>query len=231
MQSKLFKAGIAAVALLVTPLAAGAADIPRPVFKGPLRSVVAYYNWTGFYVGLNAGYGWGTSNWSSPAISNTPKGMLIGLTAGYNWQAGSMVYGFEGDFNWSMMKGDAPCGIATCETENTWLGTARLRVGYAFDRFLPYLTGGGAFGDIKANNTNPGFGTASATKFGWTLGGGLEYAFLGNWTVKGEYLYVNLGSFDCGTACSLTPPANVDFRANIFRVGLNYKFGPVMSRF
>jgi len=224
MKSKLFKAGMAAVVLLVTPLAAGAADIPRPVYKGPLRSVIAYYNWTGCY-------GWGTSNWSSPAISNSPAGMLIGLTAGYNWHSGSMVYGFEGDFNWSMMKGDAPCGIATCETSNSWLGTARGRIGYAFDRFLPYLTGGAAFGDIKASNTNPGFGTASTTKFGWTLGAGLEYAFLGNWTVKGEYLYVNLGSFDCGTACSPTPPANVDFRTNIFRVGLNYKFGPVASRF
>jgi outer membrane immunogenic protein len=234
MTSNWIKAGAAAVALLVTPLAAGAADIPMrpPVYKGPLRPVYSFYNWTGFYVGIVGGYGWGTSNWSSPALTISPKGGMIGATVGYNWQAGSFVYGLEADFSWSMMKGDTPCGIATCETKNTWFGTARGRLGYSFDRFLPYVTAGAAFGNVEAVNNNPGFGTASDTRFGWTAGAGLEYAFLGNWTAKVEYLYVDLGSFDCGTACTLTPPANVDFKTHLFRVGVNYKFGgPVFSRF
>jgi outer membrane immunogenic protein len=234
MTSNWIKAGTAAGALLATAFAAQAADMPvkAPFYKSPPRSVIAYYNWTGAYAGINLGWGSGTSTWSSPAISNSPTGMLFGLTLGYNWQAGSIVYGVEGDFGWSTVKGSAPCLVGTCETKNSWLGTARGRIGYAFDRFLPYFTGGLAFGDIKATNTNPGFGTATTTKMGWTLGGGLEYAFMSNWTAKFEYLYVNLGSFDCGTACSLTTPATVDFKESIFRVGLNYKFSsPLYSRF
>jgi outer membrane immunogenic protein len=232
MKSNWIKAGLAGAALLVAPLAAQAADMRMP-YKAPLRPVVAYYNWTGFYAGINAGYAWGSSSWSSPAISNNPKGMLIGLTLGYNWQAGNFVYGLEGDIDWSMVKGSAACGVSgDCETKNSWLGTARGRIGYAFDRFLPYITAGAAFGDIKATNTNIGFTGGSATKFGWTLGGGLEYAFLSNWTAKAEYLYVNLGSFDCGVSCGPVAPATVDFKANVFRVGVNYKFsGPVYSRF
>ena len=197
-----------------------------------LRSVVAYYNWTGFYVGINGGYGMGKSDWDTPAVSPDPKGGMVGATLGYNWQAGSIVYGLEGDWDWSMMKGSEPCGIAGCETKNSWLATARLRLGYAFDRWMPYITGGGAYGKIEATNSNLGFGSASSNKFGWTAGAGLEYAFLGNWSGKLEYLYVNLGSFDCGVACGLPVPDNVNFSANIFRAGLNYKFsGPIFSRF
>ena len=66
---------------------------------------------------------------------------------------------------------------------------------------------------------------------GWTVGGGLEYAFLGNWTAKIEYLYVDLGKFDCGVACGATPD-NVTFKENVIRAGLNYRFsGPIFSRF
>jgi outer membrane immunogenic protein len=234
MTSKLLTAGAAALALCITSLAAQAADMPTraPYYKGAPRSVVAYYNWTGFYAGINGGYGFGTSDWDSPAVSNSPSGGMFGLTVGYNWQAGSFVYGLEGDYDWSMMKGSVACGVATCETENTWLATMRGRVGYAFDRWLPYVTGGGAYGNIKATNLNPGFSSASASNFGWTAGAGLEYAFLGNWTAKVEYLYVDLGKFDCGTACGAVVPDNVGFSANVVRAGLNYKFsGPIFSRY
>jgi outer membrane immunogenic protein len=234
MTFKLIKAGVAILALCVATIAAEAAEIPikAPIYKGGLRSVVAYYNWTGFYVGINGGYGMGKSTWDSPAVSPDPKGATVGGTLGYNWQAGSFVYGLEADWDWSMMKGSAACGLANCETNNAWLATARLRLGYAFDRWLPYITGGGAYGKIEANNTNIGFSSASANRFGWTAGLGLEYAFLGNWSAKLEYLYLDLGSFDCGTACSVVTPDNVSFSANIIRAGLNYKFsGPVFSRF
>lgn len=234
MHFKLIKTGVAALALLAVPFAAQAADMPvkSPYFKGMPRSVVAYYNWTGLYAGINGGYGFGKSSWSSPVVSTDPKGWLIGGTVGYNWQTGAIVYGLEGDYGYSAIKGSAACGAATCETKNNWLATARARVGYAFDRYLPYITVGGAFGEIEATNTNPGFGTAKHTAMGWTAGAGLEYAFMGNWTAKLEYLYMDLGSFDCGTACSAAVPANVDFKANVVRAGVNYKFsGPLFSRF
>jgi outer membrane immunogenic protein len=217
------------LALLATSLSAKAADIPPPVYKAP-RSVVAYYNWTGFYAGINGGYGFGTSNWDFPPVSNKPKGGMVGGTLGYNWQSGSIVYGIEGDWDWSMMKGSVVCGIGTCETKNTWLATARARLGYAFDRWLPYVTGGGAFGNVKA--TNSVLSSASSTQVGWTFGGGLEYAFMGNWTAKLEYLYVDLGKFNCGVACGAVVTDNVSLKENVIRAGLNYKFsGPIFSRF
>lgn len=230
MTFKLFKAGAAAIALLATPLAAVAADIRPPVYKGMPRSVIAYYNWTGFYVGGTVGYGTGTSDWDFYSVEAKPKGMVYGATLGYNWQAGSLVYGLEGDYNFSNMKGSVTCAVAfTCETENTWFATFRGRIGYAFDRFMPYITAGGAYGNIKASiNTVPPV-SASESKLGYTFGAGLEYAFLSNWTAKVEYLYVNLGTFDTGFS---TPVVNnVSFDANVVRVGLNYKFsGPIASR-
>ena len=232
MTPKLIKAGVAAMALFATPFAADAADVKVPYFKGTPRSVIAYYNWTGFYAGLNAGYGTGRSEWDIPAATISPKGMMYGVTLGYNWQAGSFVYGLEGDYNFSNVKGSvADCGGVigvTCETSNTWLATFRGRVGYAFDRFLPYVTAGGAYGNIKAT-LSPAALTASESKFGYTFGAGLEYAFLGNWTTKIEYLYVNLGSFDTGFAAPVV--SNVSFSESIIRVGLNYKFsGPIFAR-
>ena len=100
------------------------------------------------------------------------------------------------------MKGSVTCAVVlTCETENTWLATFRGRLGYAFDRWLPYITAGGAYGNVKATtDPGPGLASASSSQFGWTGGVGLEYAFLGNWTAKIEYLYVDLGSFNAGLA-------------------------------
>ena len=149
--------------------------------------MVAYYNWTGFYVGINGGYGWGTSNWSTvPTASNKPKGWLAGGTLGYNYQVGSIVCGLEGDFDWADVKDSVACApVVTCETKNTWLATFRGRVGYAFDRWLPYITGGGAYGNVKATVSVPiraSSASASSNQLGWTVGAGLEYAFLGNWT-------------------------------------------------
>jgi outer membrane immunogenic protein len=232
MKFRLLGAGVAALSLLASVFSAQAADIPHPVYKGP-RTVVAYYNWTGFYAGINGGYGWGTSDWDLPVISMKPKGWLAGGTLGYNYQIGSWVWGLEGDFDWSDMKASTACGAFSCETKQTWLATARGRVGYAFDRWLPYITGGGAFGHVKASLTNPGVPGDSDTMIGWTVGGGLEYAFLGNWSAKIEYLYVDLGKFNCGVSCAAGfVTDNVTFKENIVRAGLNYKFsGPIFSRY
>jgi outer membrane immunogenic protein len=235
MTFKLIKAGIAAVALSAVPFSVQAADVPvkAPYYKGMPSSVVSYYNWSGFYLGVNAGYGFGSSTWDFPAVKNSPKGMLFGGTAGYNWQSGAWVYGVEGDFDWSGVKGSVACPPGgSCQTKSDWLATFRGRIGYAFDRFLPYLTAGGAISHVKATNTGatPGFEGASATPFGFTGGLGLEYAFLGNLTAKIEYLYVDLGKFNCA-ACGATPD-NVTFKESIIRAGLNYKFsGPLLSRY
>lgn len=222
MKSKLILAGMAAAVLLAAPLGAQAADLGYPRYRAPAYMAPAYASWTGFYVGLNAGYGFGSSDWDVPAVSPSPEGALVGGTLGYNLQTGLWVWGLEGDVDWSDMKGSVDCLGGTCETKNDWLGTARLRLGFAgWNNWLAYLTGGAAFGDVKA--TNAGLISASKTKFGWTVGLGIEYAFLGNWSAKLEYLYADLGSADFGTDFSVATD-NVSFSTNIVRLGINYRF-------
>jgi outer membrane immunogenic protein len=217
--------GLGALSMIAAVGTANAADLPRrapaPVYKAPVFSA---YNWTGFYAGINAGGGWGRSSFDgtpSTGSFNTSGG-LVGGTLGYNWQANQAVFGLETDLDWTNIRGSATCGALSCETRNSYLGTVRGRLGYAADRFMPYVTGGLAYGNIKANTT--GFAGGSQAKAGWTLGAGVEVAVAGPWTAKFEYLYADLGKYDCGTSCSTTAPQNVKLNANIVRAGLNYRF-------
>jgi outer membrane immunogenic protein len=214
-------AGLLAAAM-VSP--SFAADLPRPAYKAPIY--VAPFSWSGFYVGINGGYGWGKSSWQNTGANTgdfTIKGPLVGGTLGYNLQTGSFVWGLEADADISFIKGSTTvnCAGAGCETRNRWLATGRGRIGYAWDRFLPYLTGGVAFGDIKM--TNPVSASETKTKVGWTAGAGIEYAFMGPWSAKIEYLYVDLGKATCGAAtCGLD--TDVKFNAHIGKIGVNYRF-------
>jgi outer membrane immunogenic protein len=153
------------------------------------------------------------------------SGGLIGGTVGYNWQFGQVVVGAEGDIDWSGIKGTTtvlcPGG---CETRNKWLATVRGRLGYAFDRFLPYFTGGLAVGDINASLPLPVLPGGSISNAGWTVGAGLEVGVVSNVSLKAEYLYVDLGNFNCGLNCGLAPGGNVSFTTNIFRGGANLRF-------
>ncbi len=221
---RLVLAGVGALAIMTTMGAANAADISRrqamPA-KAPIY--VQAYNWTGFYVGVNGGGGWGHSNWSGPggSVGANPSGGVVGGTLGYNYQVGRAVYGLEADLDWSKIDGSTACGGLSCQTRNDWLGTARGRIGYAFDRFMPFVTGGAAFGDIKA--TPAGLGSQTTNKAGWTVGGGAEFALAGPWTAKVEYLYVDLGKGSCGAAlCGAA--TDVSLTSNLGRVGLNYRF-------
>jgi outer membrane immunogenic protein len=192
----------------------------QPYVKAPMYNPA--FSWTGFYLGLNGGGGWGSSTWDRAGDLNLSGG-VIGGTAGFNWQMNQFVLGVEGDVDWSGVSGttSALCPPG-CATRNDWLGTVRGRLGYSFDRFLPYVTGGLAAGDIKA--TTPGFAGASQTDLGWAIGAGVEAAIVGNWSAKAEYLHVDLGSFNCGLSCGLVAPDNVSFSANLLRGGVNYKF-------
>jgi outer membrane immunogenic protein len=216
-------AGLGLLAL-ATAQPANAADLPRSMpYKAP--AYVAAYNWTGFYLGINGGGAWGNSDWNGTGLGTDPSGGMFGLTAGYNWQAmGSpWVFGLEGDIDWTNVNGNFACAGAICETKNDWFGTVRGRVGYSFDRYLPYFTGGVAFGNIDANRT--GFAGSSDTSVGWTVGVGIEGVVAGNWTAKLEYLYADLGDTSCSAiACGTTAATNVDLQMNILRAGLNYRF-------
>jgi len=214
---------LASVALMALTGAAAAADLspaPAPYYKAPYAA--PYYNWTGFYLGVNGGGGLGTSTWDSAGSFNL-TGALAGGTIGYNYQYGRAVIGAEGDIDWSGMKGSTTAGCATgCQTSDSWLSTVRARLGYAADRFLPYVTGGAAFGDIQASR--PGFAGGTTANVGWTVGAGIEFAIAGHWTAKAEYLYVDLGNFNCGLGCGTTAVNHVSFSDNILRGGFNYRF-------
>ena len=221
-------AGCLVAAALVAAQCAAAADLSvAPLYKAPPATPVPppAYNWTGFYLGVNGGGGWGRSWWSANGTHVDLSGGLVGGTAGYNWQIGKVVLGVEGDIDWARLEGtnaSAPCPTG-CNTSDTWLSTVRGRVGYAFDRFMPYLTGGLAVGDIRA--ATAGLSGGESTNAGWTVGAGLEVALPGNWTAKAEYLHVDLGRFNCGAGCNPSPSDNVSMQDNVFRAGVNYRFG------
>ncbi len=215
---KFLLAGVGLIALGVA--SASAADLPRSMpSKAPAYIPPPLYNWTGFYIGINGGGGFGRSDFSGTFTTGSfdTSGGLVGGTVGYNWQMNQIVLGLEGDIDWSNLRGSAACGGTSCEMRNDWLATIRGRVGYAgWDRFMPYVTGGAAFGNIKT--TIAGVGDSSETKTGWTLGGGIEAAIAGPWTAKVEYLYVDLGSG--GSIAG----SDASFHTNIVRAGVNYRF-------
>jgi outer membrane immunogenic protein len=214
--------GILTLAALANP--AFAADLSRRYEPMPTKAppyIAQVYNWTGFYIGVNGGGGWGQSNWDRTGDFDVSGG-LVGGTVGYNWQTGPWVLGVEGDLDWSNINGNTFNGCAPgCKTTNDWLGTARVRVGYAFDRFLPYITGGLAVGNMQTKLG--GIDAVDNTNVGWTAGAGVEFAVNNNWSLKAEYLYVDLGSFNCGVACGGVPN-EVSFTSHIGRAGINYRF-------
>lgn len=218
-------ATLVAAGTLVAAQSAAAADLSvAPLYKAPPPQVSPAYNWTGFYLGANGGGGWGRSWWQSQSTAIDLSGVQLGGTAGYNWQFGNAVLGLEADIDWSNLKGSSgttPC--PGCSTSDSWLSTVRGRAGYAFGSVLPYLTGGLAVGDIRASA--PGFAGASTTNAGWTLGGGIEVALPGNWSAKAEYLHADLGKFNCGAGCGISPTNNVSMHDDVVRAGLNYHFG------
>jgi outer membrane immunogenic protein len=239
---RLFLAG--AFALAATPLLA--ADLPPSMPPPPPRAPAAYvpiappmYNWGGVYIGINGGYGFGSSNWSAAGLSTgnfNVQGPLVGGTLGANFQSGQFVFGIEGDGDWTNITGSASSTNAacpSCTTANNWLATLRARTGVAWDRVLIYATAGGAAGDIKATVSPAAAaaglgliaGSTSNTEFGWTAGAGLEFGITENVTAKVEYLYVDLQSGSCGAAfCGINVP--VSFTSSLVRAGLNLKFNP-----
>ena len=214
---------LAAVALVALAGMASAADLPPgpPTYYKAPAFVPPPYTWSGFYLGVNGGGGLGSSAWDTTNAFNISGG-IVGGTLGYNYQFGHAVVGAEGDIDWSGLKGSTTGGCpAGCSTGDSWLSTVRGRLGYAADRFMPFVTGGAAFGNINAST--PGLAGGSSTNAGWTIGAGLEFAIAGNWTAEAEYLYVNLGKFNCGLNCGAVTD-NVSFSANLIRGGINYRF-------
>ncbi len=226
---------------------ASAADMPIRQYSPP--PVAELSTWTGFYIGGNGGGAFG-SNKSDFNVGGGPtfasidlatKGAIGGAQVGYNWQTGAMVLGVEADFQASGLKGDIStpcippfCGLpltASYEQSVTWFGTARARAGYAQSGWLLYATGGYAYGRTETNASATAGPVTAAVKTdninsGWTVGGGAEVMFAPRWSVKVEYLYVDLGkttnSYVFTGLPTLNDTTHVSF--NVFRAGVNFRF-------
>ena len=235
---KLWTATAVGMASFATLVSAQAADLPpAPSYKAPM-AVQQVYNWTGFYVGVNGGWGWGTQDPLNiitnrfDSLSQSISGGVVGGTIGAQIQQGHVVLGLEADLDWANIKGSGtfvptigglPIGGAfNAKTNIDWESTARVRVGYANDNWLLYGTGGLALLGAKTTLTTAGGATLCGGVFanctptdrqvGAALGGGLEYGFTPNLSAKLEYLYI--------TAMSLEISHHSEIRA-----GLNYRFG------
>ncbi len=228
VKALLIAAGVALTALTV-PATAGILD-PAPAYPVRTPGMAPIYDWTGFYVGLSGGATWGNAKWESdPDLTQgTVSGSsgLFGGTIGYNSQnLGPLIVGEELDISWRKFDFTIPaatCGM-TCDLKSNWFSTARLRFGYAIDRFMPYVTGGLSIGDFTARGVGLPFNATGNVTFNWTAGAGLEFVVAGPWSGKVEYLYVNHTRFACGPECN--GPVNMSVNENIFRVGLNYRLG------
>jgi outer membrane immunogenic protein len=261
---KLFPLLAAAVAFSAT---AQGADLGRPI--GSYKDDAPIYgpSWTGFYLGVHGGYA--TGDWTGDLTFDGKADSLFardrkidadgwfgGGQIGYNRQIGAIVIGGEADISGGGIEGKsrfvsgAPlAGVFAKDIDSKldYFGTVRARIGYSMGRFLPYVTGGLAWGHTESDLTvtnvpfvnlfggPSGKGSVEEDHVGWTIGGGVEWAVSQAWSVKAEYLYVDLGSADYRFTGTVAPAAgggvfNTDgFRSdltfNTFKVGLNYRVG------
>ena len=219
---------IIAVALLAgaSSTAAMAADLPSrkvapaPVYAAPI------FTWTGLYAGLQAGYAWdnvsvgNAFNLIAP-LNVSRNGFVGGGHVGYLVQSGPAVFGLEGDVEGTTIKNGA------------LRASLRGRLGFAIDRTLLYVTGGGALANQSYTIWSPlGSNTTSNTKLGWTVGAGAEYAISQNWSARLEYRYSDFGRTNISNYLS---SASVRRTENAVRLGVSYHFnapaGPVVAKY
>ena len=244
---KLTRVLLSSAAVIMMAGAAHAADLmisePAPMMMAPASA----HDWSGAYVGLSAGFGAGTVDWTGDAYLNDVivdtddgsfdiSGWLLGAQAGANVQMDNFVLGIEGDISWSNMTGEGdpidPGPDATVPSGSIdWLATLRGRAGVAFDQVLVYGTAGLAYGSGSIGLTKlDGLGddrTADITAPGWVAGVGVEVALDDNLSIKGEYTYTKLTMDEVQFGDVLPADylaVNSDIAIHTFKVGLNYSF-------
>lgn len=248
---------LAAIAVLVGSRAS-AADM---ALKAPPPPPPAF-SWTGFYIGANAGASLEQTDWQYIDLPSTPSATvnqstaagMIGGTVGFNYQfTRNIVAGLEADWDWANFNQSAPCPNPTfsCQVGMTDLGTARARLGWAWDRMLIYTTGGAAWSRVTIEGTNPaGVALLPCTpppttlsvgcsttqeRLGYAAGIGLEWAFWNNLSAKVEYLHFDLGAGHFNIDNPQLYFVHAEEVGNLFKLGLNYRFnwlpGPIATRY
>ncbi len=206
----------------------------------PLAPVVAAYNWTGFYIGANGGYGWSEKCWYSvnQAASegcHNPDGGTAGGQIGYNWQFNNFVVGVEGDGNWADLSAGRPSITNPAVTLNSNVKafySLTGRAGLAWNNVLVYGKGGAAWVRDNYNEVFAGIvaTVASETRSGWIAGAGVEFGLPNNLSVGVEYDYIGLGTKTLAFAPTQAPFTGFNERISqnvqTVTVRLNYRFGP-----
>jgi outer membrane immunogenic protein len=208
------------------------------------------FSWSGFYIGGEVGWAHANGSVSDSlfglSVDSSHDGFLGGGVVGFNYQTSNIVFGVEGDFDWTSLSATGSgtfipgVGVLQASAKTDWISSLAGRVGIAVaDRALLYVKGGGAWVQNSATIANLTTGvsaSASNTNNGWLLGGGLEYAFASSWSAKVEFDYINLRSFTWNSV--LFPGETFTASRNIseLKVGLNYRFGgyssaPVVSKY
>lgn len=227
-----------ATAFAAVVLAAASPAIAADLTVAPVEAPAPQsYIWTGGYIGANAGWAHLKSDWhdvdddwGGDTYDAGSDGFTIGGQIGYNYQLqNNVVLGIEADLNYATNSKsfDAPDGGVTLDNDMNGFGTIRGRLGYAFDNVLPFVTGGLAVANFKhqwiedgdSSDSWPDFGGWDA---GWVAGGGVEWGFAQNWTVKLEGLYAGFGNVSSTNEDGYR--MEVDRDVGIVRAGLNYRF-------
>jgi len=236
----------------VVALSAGvafASDLPT--HKAPPPPTPAPFSWTGFYAGVQAGYGWGQENDNFDSVTGFPfdhfnvNGAFGGAHVGYDQQFNTFVVGVVADVaDISGSKtASIPAGpgtlVGSLSQSNTWQSSLRLRAGVAFDRLLIYATGGLAIADDHESNSiswNSGAihnvltqGSQTDTLYGWTIGGGAEYAITDHWLASAELRYADFDNGNFWTTGRRGRGSNTEifhagFDETLAQVGVSYKF-------
>ncbi|MCK1361554.1 outer membrane beta-barrel protein [Bradyrhizobium sp. 199] len=254
---KLLMAAAGTLALgLAAP--ASAADLAaRPYTKAPPMAV-AMYDWSGFYIGANGGWGTSRKCWDMTQFVGFPvvpagaegchdaSGGTVGGQIGYRWQTGAYVFGLEAQGNWADFNGSNSSTfiIARNQSKVDAFGLFTGQIGYTWNNVLLYVKGGAAVTHDKyAGRTIPGdvvFDSGTETRWGGTVGVGLEYGFTPNWSVGVEYNHMFMGHRDVAMS-STGAIAPVGGIIRVDRIGqdvdvvtarINYRFGgPVVARY
>lgn len=216
----MMKTAFVAATLTLLAGTAYSADAVYEIPEAPVAETVApAFSWTGAYFGVDAGYGMLDGDFSVSGLAGSASddfdGATIGAFAGYNWQlSNGFVAGVEGDVSYNFNDNN----YGPLEVGTDWAGSARAKVGYAFDRALVYAAGGWTF----ANGYVDGAGIDESETFhGWTIGAGVDYAVTDNMFLRGEYRYNDFGdkSFSDGF-----DTINADLDQHVVKVGLGVKF-------
>ncbi|MBR0959712.1 outer membrane protein [Bradyrhizobium japonicum] len=240
MKKNLLLAAVSLVALSAAAPALAADLAARPYTKAPPAAIAAVYDWSGFYIGINGGGGSSHATWDFVGVgregSHDATGGTVGGQIGYRWQSGQWVFGVEGQGNWADFSGDNLSALFATRnrTKIDAFGLITGQVGYAWNNVLVYVKGGAAVVSDKYEIFDLGGGllaSTSDTRWGGTVGAGLEYGFAPNWSVGVEYNHIFLADKDV-TFAGFAGTERIRQDVDMGLVRLNYKFGgPIIGRY